>query len=148
MLPSELLKLYYEPQKDAPDEAAVVGCAPDGGTQDVEAISAEMKKLQRKLMKSNKVLLAENRCCLVDFDGVTPSTVRRPVHVHVVDVASTIRVIGDRNSVGGKGSCFRWTRRTSYTARRAAQVDGEMVFLKICGVFSGLSIPLLWRGRL
>lgn len=55
VLPSELLKLYYEPQKDAPDETAVVGCAPDCGTKDVEAMAAEMKKLQRKLTKSNKV---------------------------------------------------------------------------------------------
>lgn len=55
VLPPELLKLYYEPQKDAPDDAVVVGCAPDCGTQDVETIAAEVKKLQRKLMKSNKV---------------------------------------------------------------------------------------------
>ncbi|CBJ27858.1 conserved unknown protein [Ectocarpus siliculosus] len=54
VLPSELLKLYYEPQKDAPDETAVVGCAPDCGTKDVEAMAAEMEKLQRKLTKSNK----------------------------------------------------------------------------------------------
>ncbi|CAM9536970.1 unnamed protein product [Ectocarpus fasciculatus] len=54
VLPPELLKLYYEPQKDAPDDAAVVGCAPGCGTQDVETIAAEVKKLQRKLTKSNK----------------------------------------------------------------------------------------------
>ncbi|CAM9480441.1 unnamed protein product, partial [Ectocarpus sp. 12 AP-2014] len=53
-LPSELLKLYYEPQKDAPDETAVAGCAPDCGTGDVEAMAAEMKRLQRKLTKSNQ----------------------------------------------------------------------------------------------
>lgn len=79
-LPSQLLKLYYEPQKDSAQEAATSGAASVGacagagdiasptsgsGAGESEPVSAEVTQLRRKVASCNKVKLS--LACQRDF---------------------------------------------------------------------------------
>lgn len=70
-LPRQLLKLFYEPQKEPAQDAAASGASagagdmgdraittPEPGAGESEPVSAEVTQLRRKLASSNKVKLS------------------------------------------------------------------------------------------